>query len=627
MTPLALSGLLITATCFSLAGALVTRAARSLPTQLMVAFNVAVGIWGVGTLFAGLAQTAHTALWAWRIAHVGGFFLGMIFFHLASVLARTKERIAIVFNYCFAGIAAILSVLGIAMPDTEWRFSSLYYYKANVVYAILVATWVAIVLLGHWRLYCGYRLARGLERSQLRFILIALATGFLGGITTLLPSFGANLYPYGNFSISIYSFVATYGIVKYGLGDTRLVITQAGLLLGTYFVVLGFPFVVGWRGASSLSASLGPQWWLVPLGLSTALATLGPFAYAQLRRRAEERLLSEQRRYQRTLQRASRGMTQVRNVRRLSNLITRIVSGSVRMTHASLFLWDKVQQRYLLEASHGHKRLAVQSRYGLENHHPLIQWLTEERRVLPVGELDPQQHPAISQELASLNATLVIPGLIERRLIGFLVLGSKLSGAGYSQDDLHAFTTLANEAAIAIENAISYEELVKLNEQLKAASERLLRQERLAAAGQFATGMMHEIKNPLSAIKTFAEYLPERYADPAFREKFFRIVQSEIDRINSIVKELSDFAKPAPLSMRPVQLAQLIEDTITLLSDQCLKQNIELQCRSQVNGLAIQADPQQMKQVLLNLVLNSMEAMNAKGGTITIEVAAYTAPL
>jgi signal transduction histidine kinase len=282
------------------------------------------------------------------------------------------------------------------------------------------------------------------------------------------------------------------------------------------------------------------------------------------------------------------------------------------MTHASLFLLDPEQDTYVLRASHGPKRRSLQSRYAIPAGHPLIRWQRDRRRPFTQEESS-QFHPALGRELAALESVLVIPGLMEHRLLGFLALGPKRSGQPYSADDLHAFSTLANEAAVALENATSYEALLKANEQLQAASQRLLRQERLVAAGQFAAGMAHEIKNPLSAIKTFAQFLPEKYADPAFRDKFFRIVQEEIDRINDIVKELSDFARPSPPQLRPVRLSGLVEDTMALLSNQCLNQGVELRHSGNEDGLSIDADPQQMKQVLLNLCLNSLEAMTGGG--------------
>ena len=617
MTPFAVSGFLITLTCFLLAGLIFFRAPRSLSNRLLVVFNICVAIWGLGEWLVGIAKTPHDAIWAWRVAHVGGYPLGVVFYHLVLVLCGLRERLKVKWAYLFALIGIVGSLVGPLVHETHFMFGSLYYLKASKLYVLSQFIWSVIVVDGHRQLFRQYHRREGIERTRLSFVFYAMATGFAGGMSAWLPMYGIPLYPYGNFSVPLYMLIITYAIVKHGFTDARIAITRTGLLLATYLVVLGTPFLVGWWGRVQLEEWLGREWWLVPLGLCTALATAGPFAYAYLRHQAEERLLREQRRYQRTLQRAARGMTQVRNVTKLSNLIVRVVSQSVRVSHASLFLWDKAAQRYILRSSHGPKRLSLQSRYGLEPTHALIQWLTEHRRVLNEEEFALHPHRLISQELASLGAALVVPGLIERHLVGFLVLGEKLSGEPYSSDDLHAFATLANEAAIAIENAGSYEELLKVNEQLKAASARLLIQERLAAAGQFATGMAHEIKNPLSAIKTFAQYLPEKYADPAFREKFFRIVQSEIDRVNTIVKELSDFAKPAPLQLQPVRLCELVEDTLSLFSNQCLTQGVEVKKSFGENGQAIQADPQQLKQVLLNLLLNSLEAM-PDGGRLEV---------
>lgn len=611
MNALAVSGLLILISCFSLAVWIYLKAPKNLPNHLIAAFNICVSIWGLGCLIAGLAKTPESAIWGWRISHIGGFPLGMVFLHLSLVLSKAHDRRVVVGTYLFAVIASLLCLHGIAMSRTEWLFDSIYYHVGNTLYRWLFWTWVVLVIWGHYKLYRGYQSAVGLERVRLRLVFYALATGFIGGCTALLPMIGIRIYPYGNLSIPIYTAILTYAIVRYGVTDIRIVITRAGILLGIYLLVLGIPVFVGWQGRVWLEFRLGHQWWLVPMGLCMALATAGPFAYAYLRNQAEQRLLKKKLDYQRTLKRAAQGMTQVRNTRRLAQLITRIVSRSVRVAHASLFLWDKESSAYVLRASQGPRRLALQSRYRLADKDAAIQELINLKSVVQKGH-----HSALRDVFNDLNAEIIIPGFIDKRFIGFLILGQKISGNEFTADDLHAFEMLAHEGAIALENASSYEELLRLNEQLKAASERLLFQERLAAAGQFAMGMAHEVKNPLSAIKTFAQYLPEKYADAGFRNKFFRIVQSEIDRINEIVKELSDFAKPSPLDLKPVQLSILVEDTVTLLSDQALKQGVALKTAFEANGAAVLADHGQLKQILLNIFLNSLEAME-KGGQLT----------
>lgn len=577
-------------------------------------------LWSLGfflTMFESVPQ--HVAIWFSRVSHFFGSFPAICFLQFVVVfLEEGKPKKIHPIHYALAGGSAIASLTPWFITDIPSKLFFPYYPEPGPLYPLLLSTFFGTFATAFVLLYqaCRDKSLGTLKKMQSLWTLIGVFFAWVSVATLFLLIYNIPIVP----QMTLFPLIAIttiYAILRYRFLDIRVVVTRAGLLLAVYVVVLGVPFIVGWQGQAWLENLTGPRWWLIPLGLLTVLATVGPFTYAYLRRQAEERLLREQRRYQRTLQHAARGMTQVRDVKKLAELIVRVVSGSVRVTHASLLLWDKTSQRYILRASRGPQKLALQSRYGLVRDHALVRCMEERRSVLT--EEDLAQHPdeAVRKEMENLHSVLAIPGLIENRLIGCLMLGPKLSGAGYSSDDLHAFATLANEAAVAIENALSYEELLKVNEQLKAASERLLLQERLAAAGQFATGMAHEIKNPLSAIKTFAQYLPEKYADPVFRQKFFRIVQSEIDRINDIVKELSDFAKPAPLQLQPVQLGQVLEDTLALLSDQCLKQGVEVQTTFEHNGLMLQADPQQLKQVLLNLLLNSLEAM-PDGGRLQV---------
>ncbi len=614
ITPFAISGLFIAVSCLGVALLVFFHQPKQKPLNTyFIFFELTVSLWGATAFLAGIDLGPDIALWVWKFAHISITFIPVFCYQTVYSLCGLKNQKILKLIYIQALVWLCILPSNILMNGVQFLFNSYYYPINGPLYLVYVVCWLGIVVVAHYELWRKYLLVKGFEKKSLALFFLANSLAFLGGLTNFLPVFGLNIYPWGNFIIPIFPLATGYAIYTYRFMSIKVAITKTGILLGTYLVVLGIPFAVGWKLRPQLESWLQNQWWLVPLGLCTTLATIGPFAYAYFQRQAENRLFRDQQRYQRTLQLAARGMTQVRNIHHLTKLITRLVSRTVRVTHASIFLWDASQQRYVLRSSHGSKRLAPESRYGLEKTHPLIVWLKEHRQVLSEETLFRYPNQLVNQELSNLEAAIVIPGLISKRLIGLLVLGSKRSDAEYSPDDFHAFSTLAHEAAIALENASSYEELIRINEQLKAASERLVFQERLAAAGQIATGMAHEIKNPLSAIKTFAQYLPEKYNDPIFREKFFRIVQSEIDRINNIVKELSDFAKPSPLQLQPVRLKEVVEDTISLLSDQCLKHGIEIQSVLSGDGATVQADPQQLKQVVLNLALNSLDAMPGGG--------------
>ena len=143
--------------------------------------------------------------------------------------------------------------------------------------------------------------------------------------------------------------------------------------------------------------------------------------------------------------------------------------------------------------------------------------------------------------------------------------------------------------------------------------------EKLASLGTIAAGLAHEIKNPLVSIKTLAQLLPERFDDPEFRNHFANIAINEVDRIGSIVSDLLDFAKSSEPKIESFDMVRVIGDTLLMLFPQLTQKGIIVKKRFAEDLPLIHGDHFQLKQVLLNLFINSMEAM-PHGGTITVEV-------
>ena len=147
--------------------------------------------------------------------------------------------------------------------------------------------------------------------------------------------------------------------------------------------------------------------------------------------------------------------------------------------------------------------------------------------------------------------------------------------------------------------------------------ERLQRQvrqaDRLASIGTLASGMAHEIKNPLTALKTFTQLLPKRYNDAEFRHDFSGLAGSEIARIERIVNQLLAFARPAPLMIEQVNLHEVIDNAMRLVGPQAARQNVTLRKSFLAGQDFIAADKDRLQQVLLNLILNALQASNENG--------------
>ena len=143
--------------------------------------------------------------------------------------------------------------------------------------------------------------------------------------------------------------------------------------------------------------------------------------------------------------------------------------------------------------------------------------------------------------------------------------------------------------------------------------------QRLVSLGKLAAGMAHEIKNPLVSIKTFAELLPERYEESEFRYGFSQIVSQEIERINKLVMELLNLSKDSQGVFDKVDLVDLMDETLLLLSPQLGSHGVRLEKFYQGELPPILADKDRLKQALFNICLNGVQAMTG-GGNLRIKL-------
>jgi two-component system sensor histidine kinase HydH len=145
------------------------------------------------------------------------------------------------------------------------------------------------------------------------------------------------------------------------------------------------------------------------------------------------------------------------------------------------------------------------------------------------------------------------------------------------------------------------------------------RSQRLAAVGRLAAGVAHEIRNPLSSIKGFATYFKEKLQDVPEARDTAGIMIQEVERLDRVIGQLLEFARPSQLFTAPVRAADLVGHSLRLIEGDARAKGIELTSKIPENLPEINVDADRMSQVLLNLYLNAIQAMDA-GGTLAIEV-------
>ncbi len=159
--------------------------------------------------------------------------------------------------------------------------------------------------------------------------------------------------------------------------------------------------------------------------------------------------------------------------------------------------------------------------------------------------------------------------------------------------------------------------------ELKSLKQEIARSQRLVSVGKLAAGVAHEIRNPLSSIKGFATYFKERYQNIPEDQNIAEIMINEVDRLNRVVGQLLEFARPISISMQMVDVASFLTNSLTLIEPRAKAAGVEINYDIEVNGMKAVFDPDKISQVLLNLFINAIDAM-PDGGDLAVSVSAIT---
>ena len=175
----------------------------------------------------------------------------------------------------------------------------------------------------------------------------------------------------------------------------------------------------------------------------------------------------------------------------------------------------------------------------------------------------------------------------------------------FDQEEIHLLRTLIDQASFAIENAMLY--------QLQADRlKRMYHADRMSIMGQLAAGAANEIRNPLTSIQSTIQYLQRDITDPKKKQLVNNLI-GEVDRINEIIQRMLSFSKPVMPQTEVIDLDQIIHQTLQLVFNTANKKNIHINYSPNKRKHQIEADPSQLKQVFLNILINAIQAIDNNG--------------
>ena len=149
--------------------------------------------------------------------------------------------------------------------------------------------------------------------------------------------------------------------------------------------------------------------------------------------------------------------------------------------------------------------------------------------------------------------------------------------------------------------------------EIRDLQERVRRSERLASLGRLAAGVAHEIRNPLSSIRGFAQFFQNRFKGQEKEQEYAAVMVREVDRLNRVITELLDFARPKEPHRESHNLQEILEQTLKVLEPELAGRNIGVEKKLDASLPRILADRDQLSQAFLNLMLNALESMEGEG--------------
>ncbi len=582
-----------------------------------------LALWNFSVLMIYLFKDPSWKLFWVRMSFAATSIAPLAFFSFSLFFPKEKPIISNL-KLFFISIPALVfifvSFTQLMVHSVQWDILRSNYGPMHPIFGVYV---FVTIFGGLFFLMKWYRNSVGSERLQIKYCFLGMFISSCFGMITnlILPFWGtsklSNLGP--SSTIIMVSFI-TYAILKYRLMDINIVLKKGT----TYFLLSLLLFV-----PSIIIIILSQEFFFKEINylfsaIILSLLVFVAFFFHRIKPGTEKAveyfLFKNKYDYHETLGRFSKDMVSILEIKSLSKRIIETIAQTMGVEKASLFLLNEEKGGYALHESRNIKMTSPTPLFTKGDSLPnYLQKIGEiiVREELMKGANIPELKRVIDQ-MALLEAEASIPLISKGRLIGMINLSHKFNKDIYSHEDIELLGTLANQTSIAIENARLYEDL-------KQSKSYIRRADRLASLGTLTAGLAHEIRNPLVAIKTFTQLLPERLEDEEFRNHFLNIASSEVDRISALIGELLEFAKPSDPKFEYEDINSILDGMILLVSTEAKKKQINIVKTYESNLPFVKADREQIKQVFLNVLLNSLEATSERG-VITVKTRSFLKP-
>ena len=627
MTPHNFLPLLALVLNVSLAGITLFRNPGSRLNRLFTYFVGGMAVWNFGVFMLRRSPDEATAVFWEIVIHTGVIALPAFYYHFVLIFLEgtTRHRTSLLVVYALALLFSIINLSGSSLfmsgvKSTYWGWAP----ATGLLYTPFFVYFNCFLIYGLVHLVRTYNdVDSSFRRNRATLILLGTLVSLIGGLIDfarfILARFvpAADLvYPLGIPANMVFALMLGTSIVRYRLFDVNVVVKKGAIYL-LLWGVLTSVLVAAEQYADW--DQMNPLWVILPLGfvMTMLVSPLGQ----RLEERIERVMFSRRRGCYETLLDLSKRMGSILDFGRLMETLVHGLVRGVPLTHCVLMIYDAERSAFVVyreDATVGEGVGAV----AIPGDSRIVQWLNQTGRVLVKEEvtLNPEiaaYFETAEGELDAIKATLIVPLKIESKLTGIMLVGEKLSGDIFDDQELEVLAVLANQVAISLENARLYEELSESNAQLLQAS-------RLKS--QFLASMSHELRTPLNSIIGFSKVLLNRFDGELTerQETYIRSVHNSGAHLLQLINGILDFSRieagKLEMSSEELDLHELIDECTESSMPLARGKQMKLEKNVPLELPPLSGDRTKVKQILLNLLSNAIK-FTAQGRVLVSVVA------
>ncbi len=609
------STLLTAFSCIALGTFVVWKNPGSRLNRVFALLSLLVGLWSLGLFLHSLAQSPGPALVWSRFAHLCAAFIPTLYLHFIMVLTGRREESRLLDGAYICSVAFFfLAMTPPFIPRVEPVSEFALFPQAGPLYPVFLAFYVFIVTQAAVQLVRAHVEATGRKKAQTRYVLVGSAIGFLGGSTNFLPMFGIHIFPYGNYFMFLYCAVLGYAILKYQLMDITLVLKKSITLTALAVLILAPAFGVVIVAQRLFFGEVNLPFSLVMSFLFLVIGLLFPTLKLKTEQTIEQTLFRRRYEYLQNLRDLSRSMVTILDLTTLLGKIVEAVSRTMESPRVVLALFGSQTPGVVYEAGAGLRPLPAQPE-GWE------QRFSQRDRVLVRADLargvgDGRREAAAW--LAAQEAEVAVVLAVKDRLAGVLALAPRADGTPLSSEDLEVLGTLADQAAVAIENAQLFSNLTQAHAELKAL-------DRLK--GEFIQNISHELITPMSPIIGYLDILMSQEIGALSPAQLdcLQSMRKSTERLRTLIEDLLELTrlevgKYVPKWQR-VSAQELVASGVEEVAPLAREKGIAIATTVPEGLPDIRGERAKLMQVLTNLLRNAVK-FTRPGGHVSVAVRA-----